>query len=176
MTAPDRITPQRLAENAPALILIASVVILGSAMASQYIGGLVPCNLCLVQRWPYWLTIAASVVALLAVTRPGLRRALVGLCGVAFAVGAGVAFYHVGVEEGWFAGPASCTPTTGLANSIEELRRQLLATPPVRCDEVQWALFGISMAGFNLIASVILATASFTAVVMTSPAGAKRDG
>ena len=85
------------------------------------------------------------------------RRALTLVCGVAFAVGAGIAFYHVGVEEGFFDGPSSCSGVPMDAQTIEELKKMLLAAPVVRCDEVPWSLFGVSMAGFNLIASVILA-------------------
>ena len=147
----------RLGAHAPALVLLASVGILGGALASQYLGGLAPCKLCHYQRWPYIATIVLSLGAVFAFRGLGARRVLLGLCGLLFLVGAGVAVYHVGVEQGWFQGPTSCSGPATEATTIEELRRQLLATPIVRCDEVAWSMFGISMAGFNLIASVILA-------------------
>ncbi len=144
-------------KSAPAAILAASALILGTALASQYVGGLAPCELCLWQRWPYAAAIGLSLVALTALRRPAARSAVVALCGLAFAVGGAVAFYHLGVEEGWFRGPAGCSAAAIDATTIEELKRQLEAAPVVRCDEVPWSLMGISLAGFNLIASAALA-------------------
>lgn len=144
-------------KSAPGAILIASALILGTALGSQYLGGLAPCELCIVQRWPYAAAIGLSLVALTAVRRPAARSVVVGLCGAAFAVGGAVAFYHLGVEEGWFPGPAGCSASAIDATTVEDLKRQLLATPVVRCDEVQWSLMGLSLAGFNLIASAVLA-------------------
>ena len=148
---------------AAAFIALASAAILGTALASQFFGGLAPCPLCLQQRWPYVATIVLGAVAFAVVRGRAGRRALLALCGVAFAVGGAIAFYHVGVEQGWFAGPETCSGTIGAVRTIEELRRQLLAAPIVRCDEVAWSMFGISMAGYNVIASAILAATSLAA-------------
>lgn len=152
--------------NAPALILAASVIVLGSALASQYWGGLTPCKLCIWQRWPYVATIAAAALALTLFRRPGARRVLVGFCAIVFAVGGAIAVYHAGVEQGWFPGPTTCGgDATMAAQTVEDLRRLLLAQPVVRCDEIQWSLFGISMAGYNAVVSLILAAASLYATL-----------
>jgi len=149
--------PYRLGAHAPALVLLASAAILGTALASQYLGGLAPCKLCLYQRWPYAATIALGLGAV-AFARGGLAgRLIVALCGVAFLVGAGIAGYHAGVEYGWFPGPTSCSGAATEATTVEELRRQLMAAPIVRCDEVAWSLFGVSMAGYNFLVSLALA-------------------
>lgn len=148
-------------KSAPAVILAASAAILGTALASQYVGGLAPCELCIVQRWPYAAAIGLSLVALTAIRRPAARTLVVGLCGIAFAIGGAVAFYHLGVEQGWFQGPAGCSAAAIDATTVEELKRQLEATPVVRCDEVPWSLMGVSLAGFNLIASAVLAAGCF---------------
>ena len=148
-------------KSAPAAILAASALILGTALASQYVGGLAPCELCHWQRWPYAAAIGLSLVALTALRRPAARTAAVALCGLVFAAGGAVAFYHLGVEEGWFRGPAGCSAAAIDATTIEALKRQLEAAPVVRCNEVQWSLMGISLAGFNLIASAVLAAGCF---------------
>lgn len=150
----------RIWTHAPLLIALASIAVLGTALASQYLGGLAPCKLCHWQRWPYIFTIVAGLGAWAV---PAARRWLVAACAVAFAVGGAIAVYHAGVEYGWFAGPTSCSGTGPNPASIEELRRQLLAQPVVRCDEPQWTLFGISLAGYNVIASVALAGGSLLA-------------
>lgn len=156
---------------AAGLVALASAAVLGTALASQFLGGLVPCDLCLYQRWPYVATIAAGLAGVALVRGRAARRALLALSGVAFVVGGAIAFYHVGVEQHWFAGPGACAGTVGEPESIEELRRRLLAAPIVRCDEVAWSLFGISMAGYNVIASAALAAASFAAAASGGRAG-----
>ncbi len=83
---------------------------------------------------------------------------------MAFLVGAGLAAFHVGVEQHWWAGTAECGANFGPAGSVEELRRRLLAQAVVRCDEVAWSLFGISMAGYNFLLSLALAVFAVRAV------------
>ena len=145
------------------MIVLASIVVLGSALASQYFGGLAPCKLCHYQRWPYMFTITAGLAAWAMPRVSDYRRWLVAACGIAFAVGGAVAIYHAGVEYGWFPGPESCSGTGPTPQTIDELRRQLLAQPVVRCDEPAWTMFGVSMAGYNVLASTALAAGSLFA-------------
>jgi disulfide bond formation protein DsbB len=143
----------------PLFVLVASLGALATALTAQYWGGLHPCILCLYQRWPYGVAIALALVALL--LGRGARGWVVGLAGLAFLVGAGIAAFHVGVEQGWWQGTAQCGDS-GTPNSIEALRAQILAAPVVRCTDIAWQLGGISMAGFNVIASLILAAITLT--------------
>ena len=147
-----------------ALLLGASTAILGSAFASQYFGGLEPCVLCLYQRVPYGAVIVLSGLGLglsgLAPPPKGVIAGLVGLCAVAFLINAGIATFHVGVEQQWWQGTEACGAVGTIARTIEELRAQILAAPVVRCDVVPWSLFGISMAGYNVLASLGLFVAS----------------
>jgi len=137
-------------------VFVASALVLGAALASQYWGGLAPCELCLKERWPWDAALAiAALWFLLSGRVPGGWPAVV--LAIIFAAGAALAFYHVGVEQHWFAGPSSCTTNATGAQTIDDLKKQLLATEPVLCDQVQWSLFGISLAGFNLIASAAMA-------------------
>jgi len=141
--------------RAAAFVLAASILVVGSAVASQYIGGLEPCILCYYQRYPWY---AAIAVALLALLIPGRARGtMLGLCAVLFIAGTGIAFYHVGVEHKMFEGPAACGSVTITGQSIDALRAQLVGKPVVRCDQPAWTLFGVSMAGYNLVASVAMA-------------------
>lgn len=140
---------------APALVLAASLVVIGTVLASQYLGGLEPCILCYYQRYPWYAVIAVALVAL---ALPGrARAALLGLAAALFVVGAGIAVYHVGVEHKIFEGPASCGSVTINATSIDALRAQLSGKQPIRCDHPAWTLFGISMAGYNLAVSIAMA-------------------
>jgi disulfide bond formation protein DsbB len=136
-------------------ILAASIAVLGAALLSQYWGGLFPCELCLLQRWPWWIAIVLSSLAVLVGDRMPLQLAALAL-GIVFLVSVGFAAYHVGVEQHWLAGPTACTAGPGGAATVDDLRRQLLGRHPVMCDQVQWSLFGVSLAGWNLIASLIV--------------------
>ena len=136
-------------------VLAASAVVLGTALLSQYWGGLAPCELCLMQRWPWAAAIVISLVIVLVGDRAGLAWVAL-LLGLVFAVSVVMAFYHVGVEQHWFAGPAACTASEGGAMTLEQMKQQILGTAPVLCDRPDWTLFGVSLAGWNLLASLIM--------------------
>ncbi|MGH7062574.1 MAG: disulfide bond formation protein B [Stellaceae bacterium] len=146
---------QRVERGFPVFILVASVVVLGAALLSQYWGGLAPCELCLKERWAWTAAIVVSFVAVTTTGRSALPRVAWLLVAV-FAAGSALAFYHVGVEHHWFAGPSACTAPAGAATTVEALKAQILHQQPVRCDEPAWSLWGISLAGWNLIASLIM--------------------
>jgi disulfide bond formation protein DsbB len=147
-----------------------SAGVLGAVLASQYWGGLAPCELCLAERWPWEAALAVSALGFALFRRIGLPPLAILLAAI-LAAGAALAFYHVGVELHWFAGPSACTASGTDATSIEELRRQILGHQPVQCDQVQWSLFGVSLAGWNLIAS--LATAGICLGALRRAGGAK---
>jgi len=138
-----------------AFVLMASAVVLGGALLSQYWGGLAPCELCLLQRWPWGVAIVISFVATMVGSRPALPWVAL-LLAAAFAVGTVLAFYHVGVERHWFAGPTACSGAATAADTVEALKAQILRQQPVRCDEVAWSLWGVSLAGWNLLASFVM--------------------
>lgn len=146
--------------SAAAAIVLASGAVLGVALYFQYVEGLAPCRLCIYQRYPYIGAIGLAVLSF------GLgswaARWLVASCGVLFAVGAAIALYHVGVEQGWVSEPGACA-ATATPGSLEALRAELLGAPAARCEEVVWSLFGVSMAGYNALLSAGLAAASLYA-------------
>jgi disulfide bond formation protein DsbB len=156
------VTPRAFA----GFVLIASAIVLGSALLSQYWGGLAPCELCLLERWPWAAAIAISLAAFFIKSRPALPWIALVLA-IVFGLGVAFAFYHVGVEQHWFAGPSACTAGAGGAATLEDMKRQILATAPVLCDRVQWSLFGVSLAGWNLLASLVMATVCLVVAVRT---------
>jgi disulfide bond formation protein DsbB len=142
--------------NTRTLTLIAalgSAAMLAGAFAFQYIGGMAPCQLCLWQRWPH-----AAAVLIGAVVLVTGWRGLAWLGALAALTTAGIGIFHVGVEQFWWEGLASCT-----AGSIDGISAADLLNPavdvaaPVRCDAIAWQMFGISMAGWNAIVSLGLA-------------------
>jgi disulfide bond formation protein DsbB len=152
-------------------VLLASAIVLGAALASQYVGGLAPCELCLLQRWPWSVAIVITIVVVFSGDRAALPWVAL-LLAVVFAIGSGLAFYHVGVEQHWYPGPTACTASGNRAATVEELRQQLLNQQPVQCDQPAFSLFGVSMAGWNLLASLVMTGLCIAAV----RAGRQRSG
>ncbi|MDQ4087515.1 MAG: disulfide bond formation protein B, partial [Pseudomonadota bacterium] len=123
---------------------------------SQYLGGLAPCEMCYWQRWAHMAALAFALAALAAGTRlPDRGRSFVWLAGLSILVSGGIGAYHAGVEAGIFEGFTQCTSVTGASGG--DLLAEIMAAPIVRCDQVQWELLGISMAGWNAILSILSA-------------------
>ena len=134
-------------------LTICSVSALLIAFLFEHVAGLVPCELCWYQRYIYLIALIISVFNLLSFCRHNFLKYTLPLCTLVFFSGTCLAIYQVGVEQGWFAGPTSCSGLSPLnqATTIDELRRQLLAAPLVRCDEIAWSLFGLSIAAWNAL-------------------------
>ena len=150
----------------PAGLLLLAVTALGSALTSQYVFGLIPCPLCIYQRWPYAIIIALSIVALFMGLKknPKAVSKLVFLCGLALLVGGLIAAYHTGVEQHWWKSfLEGCSVNFGSAG---DLLKQIESTVAARCDEIPWSLFGISMAGYNAIFSLIAAPLTMLSALM----------
>ena len=136
-------------------ILVISLAVLAAAFAGQYLFGLDPCVLCLYQRVPW---AAAALISALALVGWAGRHSLlpIGLCAVIFAAGGALAFYHVGVEQHWWGSVAGCAGEAATNLTLDDLRPEALATGLRPCDRVDWRLFGLSFAGYNVIASALL--------------------
>lgn len=156
----------------PMAILVTSLGALAAAYAAQHLFGLEPCVLCLYQRLPYVVTAILGAAALILPTEGGARTSVVALAALVFAGGAALAFYHVGVEEHWWASIAGCGGELAAGVTLENLRAGLAEPAAKPCDQVDWRLFGLSLAGYNVLISLALAAASLAgARVLTTLAG-----
>lgn len=136
-----------------ALAGLGSAALLAGAFAFQHLGGLFPCALCLWQRWPH---AAAVVIMVLALLVP--NRWLMVLGALAALSTAAIGGFHMGVEYGWWEGLQSCSGGSVSGISMEDLLNPNAAVAaPVRCDQVAWSMLGLSMAGWNMVASLGLA-------------------
>lgn len=156
--AVDAHDPARALRLARGIAFLVPAALLAGAYLSQYVGGLYPCEMCWWQRYPH---MAAAALAALAFTSPaasGRARALTALAALAVALSGVIGVFHAGVEYGWWEGLTHCT---GGAASLEELMK----APLVRCDQAQWTLAGVSLAGFNAIISLAGAAAVFVLLV-----------
>ena len=174
----DRLT---LTERALGVAFAASAALLAGAHLFERVGGLLPCILCLDQREAHWTWLAVAAAGLVASrlfkSKLGAAAA-VGAASLVYAVSAGLAFYHTGVEYGYWPGPALCADgvASGAAINLDDLNASL--DKPAHgpsCDEAQWRLFGVSMAGYNLLASAgLFALTLFAALTETRAARRER--
>lgn len=134
-----------------ALAALGSLGLLLGAFAFQYLGGLAPCEMCLWQRWPH---AAAALIGLfaLALGRWSHGRIMPWVGMGAVLISAGIGGFHTGVERGWWPGPSSCTGGGG-----GDLLRMDGPLDMVMCDAVAWQMLGVSMASWNMLASLALA-------------------
>lgn len=137
------------------IALFIPAALLAGAYAFQYLGGLFPCEMCWYQRYALFAALAFAVLSLLAPR----HRAPVLLAGLGLAASSLLGGYHAGVEYKWWVGLTECTSAVrfGQGNPLDAI----MNAPAVRCDEVQWSLLGISMAGYNFLISGVSALAVF---------------
>ena len=138
------------------LLGLASAACLATAFWFQYVAGLEPCPLCIDQRWAHGASIAVAAVSVVVMT-PGRAPIMLAALALAFLAGTAIAAWHVMVEWHWVASPG-CSPPEFGDMSIDSF----LSIEVVRCDEVAWSMAGVSMAGWNAIASFMLAAAAIT--------------
>ena len=141
-------------------VAIGSTATILGALIFQYGFDIAPCPLCLQQRIPHYAVIPLAPLIVFAqrtnAPRPVVLGGL-GLMALAMLIGAGIGVYHAGVEWKWWAGPQDCSgPLTPLGS--EDLLKKLQNVNMVRCDEASWRFLGLSLAGYNVLISLALAT------------------
>lgn len=158
---------------------VASAALLAGAHLFEKVGGLVPCILCLDQREAHWAALGVSAAGLAAsrLLKSGLGgAAAVGAAALVYAVSAGLAFYHTGVEFEFWPGPALCSGG-GAVGPIDITDIGAALDGPVdapACDDIQWSFLGVSMAGYNLLISAGLFALTLAAA-LAETRRARRD-
>jgi disulfide bond formation protein DsbB len=154
--------PPRTHVKVALFLLVAMAATVGTALGFQYIGGYLPCKLCYEQRIPYYVGVPVMALALLSSTLhwpAWLTRALFVVGGLLMAWGLYMGVYHAGVEWQWWAGPADCgvavdlPPATGGSGGILDQIDDII---PPSCDKAALRILGLSFAGWNVIASLVL--------------------
>lgn len=148
MLAPPRAPAADRLHKARLIALGVPLALLGGALLSEYVGKLYPCEMCWWQRYPHAIAILLALGALLSPLAVTRTRVLTLLAALAIAVSGAIGVFHAGVEYGWWEGLTTCT-TSG-ATSLQDI----MNVPLIRCDQVQWTLMGISLAGFNALFSL----------------------
>ena len=167
---PRKSSPALLA--AFAILVIAAATIAG-AWYFQLVLGLQPCPLCLEQRYAYYLAIPVAALTALAAGQNAPRGLVIGgliILALAALANAVLAGYHAGVEWKFWAGPSDCTGPVGNLGSAGSLLDRLDTVKVVMCDEVQWTFLGLSLAGYNVLISLLMAAIGFWGLAKSAKA------
>lgn len=133
------------------------VGILITAYIMEHFFGILPCQMCLYERNIFMAVGLISFLGFFLIPARFHSLTLI-ILGFVFMGGAIFASYHVAIQQHWVALPAFCASNDFSAmDSVESLREQMLKTPLVRCDQVTWSLFGLSLAAYNALLSFVLA-------------------
>jgi len=158
------------AVTASLLILLIAAATIAGAWFFQLVLDIQPCPLCLEQRYAYYFAVPFAALVAIAAARGAPRPMLLaGLAILAMAVlaNAWLGSYHAGVEWGLWKGPTDCTGQIGNFGSAGNLLERLDTVKVVRCDEVQWRFLGLSLAGYNVLISLLMAAIAAWGIVRT---------
>ena len=159
LTGSRQLRREPAAVAALAVFAVSAATILG-AWYFQYVVKLPPCPLCLEERLPYHVVIPlALLLAIAAFVRAPRTLVAVGFIAIIVAVlcGAALGAYHAGVEWRWWPGPTDCSGPISDFTAKGPLISQLQSVQVVRCDEAAWRFLGLSLAGYNVIVSLVIA-------------------
>ncbi|MDR3464989.1 MAG: disulfide bond formation protein B [Xanthobacteraceae bacterium] len=161
-----------------AVVPATGIAVIGAATIAgawffQLVLDIQPCPLCLEQRYAYYLAIPLALLTA-ALVRAGAPRPLLAslfaVLALALIANAGLGTYHAGIEWSWWKGPTDCTGPINDLGSAGSLLDRLQTVKVIRCDEVQWRFLGLSLAGYNVLISLLmaaLALAGLRAVAVT---------
>ena len=141
-------------------ILLISIFSLLAAYFIEYILNYKPCNLCIFERIPYF---ASTVLIVLSLYSKRFEKFTFGILSIIFAIGAIISFYHFGIEQGFFEESFVCISDDKINNLAKEDLLKSLQKTTVSCKQVDFKLFGLSLATINTFLSIVLSVISFKA-------------
>ena len=136
------------------IIFILSLFAISSALIAEYIYHILPCQMCLNQRYPYYFIISIFVVFYFITKKPNIWLYI--LTELAVLYGLFYSMWHVGIEQNLLTSPSSCTRKLEEANSINDLKEQIINQAVINCNEVSWSILGLSAATLNSILLFLL--------------------
>ena len=130
--------------------LVSSIMLI-SAFYLEYFHGALPCDLCITQRWFHGAIIAYSLVIIFILNKTSISKKLLLLGGTILWLSSSIAgLYHFGIEMNFWTGPDGCSSNIDFS---KDTLTYLLSKSPIKCDEVMFKIFGLSLAGWNALVS-----------------------
>jgi len=140
------------------IILFISIIALVSAYFIEYVLGYKPCNLCLIERWPYLIALIFIITNLII---NKLEKIILIALAIIFAAATILSFYHVGIEQGFFDESLVCISNDGINSLNKEDILKELQKEVVSCKNVEFTFFGLSLATINAVISFVLSAITF---------------
>ena len=140
------------------IILFISTIALASAYFIEYILGYKPCNLCLIERWPYLIALIFIITNLII---NKLEKIILIALAIIFAAATILSFYHVGIEQGFFDESLVCISNNEINSLNKEDIIKELQKEVVSCKNVEFTFFGLSLATINTVISFLLSAITF---------------
>jgi disulfide bond formation protein DsbB len=151
------------AMTAALFVAVVGLLTIGGFFFFQYVLGYPPCPLCLDQRKAFYVAVPLAALLILGASFGASRKVLMlGFLGIAVVMlwNAGLSAFHAGVEWKFWPGPTDCSGPINSIGSTNDLMKSLQNIRIVRCDEAAWRLFGISLAGYDVLVSLALVVAA----------------
>ena len=148
----------KLKNNWTFVILVVSLTVICTALIAEYFYGILPCKMCIFQRYSYYALIILSIFFLLLKKQNNKFYYLI--VEIILIVGLFFSIWHVGIENDLINGPVACSSTIKDINNIVDLKKHIINTPVITCDHINWAFLGISFAIYNTLLQLALLTAN----------------
>ena len=133
--------------------LVSSVMLI-SAFYLEYFHGALPCDLCITQRWFHGAIIAYSLVIIFILNKTSISKKFLLLGGtILWLLSSTAGLYHFGIEMNFWTGPDGCSSNIDFS---KDTLKYLLSKSPIKCDEVMFKIFGLSLAGWNALVSFFI--------------------
>ena len=153
-------TPTRLQRIYPGILALIGCSTLIIVYITEHAFNLEPCRLCLIQRIPYAII---AVIGWIGLKHSDWLSAgnLTAIAGFVFLAGATIALYHVGIEQQLWQSTVGCSGELNQQISANKLQDMLQQKQPKSCNQIEWTLFGVSIATYNAVFSLICAGITF---------------
>ena len=136
------------------IIFLISIFAITSALTAEYVFKILPCKMCLYQRYPYYFIIIISLIFFYIKKLLYIWHLLLIECALCY--GIFYATWHVGIEKKILSGLSGCSTSFDKTNSLKELKNQLLNQAIITCDEISWTILGLSAATINALVLLFL--------------------
>tara|TARA_Y100000590_G_scaffold469701_1_gene659178 strand:+ start:5714 stop:6193 length:480 start_codon:yes stop_codon:yes gene_type:complete len=136
------------------IIFIIALIAIAVALIAENFFDMLPCEMCLYQRYTYYILIILSMIFLL--LKKYNSQTFYLLAELILIIGLIISLWHFGIENSWLQGPSGCSSSIANMSGISELRQQILNAPIINCNEINWSVLGISITVYNAILQFVL--------------------
>ena len=148
------------------VVFILSIIAISSAIIAEYVFNLLPCKMCLYQRYPYYFII--SIFILFYFFRKISSVWFYILTELAIIFGLFYSIWHVGIEQKLLPGPYSCSESLNEVGTIEKLKEQIVNQAIINCNDISWSMLGLSAATINTILLILFLLFNTAFIIMVS--------